>query len=58
VRIDTKDQVKVTVGRRRPTRGEKLVQRLRGAGESKMTTDEILAIMRGPPADGHKTSAE
>ena len=45
--------VKTTRGRRRPTRGEKLVDRLRGAGEFKMTTDEILALMRGPRPDAH-----
>ena len=33
------------------TRGQKLVDRLRGGGDFKMTTDEILALMRGPPAD-------
>jgi len=49
--------VKTTAGRRRVTRGERLVQRLRGAGEFKMTTDEILALMRGPPADGHEPPA-
>jgi len=43
--------VKTTRGRRRPTRGEKLVEPLRGAGEFKMTTDEILALMRGPRPD-------
>ncbi len=35
----------------RQSRGEKLVARLRGAGDFKMTTDEILALMRGLPAD-------
>ncbi len=35
----------------RKTRGQKLVDRLRGGGDFKMTTDEILALMRGPPAD-------
>jgi AbrB family looped-hinge helix DNA binding protein len=39
---------------RRLTRGQKLVERLRGA-EFKMTTDEILTLMRGPP-DGHEPS--
>ncbi len=47
--------VKATGSRR--TRGEKLVERLRGGGEFKMTTDEILALMRGPPADSHEPSA-
>ena len=32
-------------------RGETLVDRLRGAGDFKMTTDEVLALMRGPPPD-------
>jgi AbrB family looped-hinge helix DNA binding protein len=43
--------VKTDSGARRKTRGQKLVGRLRGKGAFKMTTDEILALMRGPPAD-------
>jgi AbrB family looped-hinge helix DNA binding protein len=43
--------VKTKPGARRKTRGQKLVARLRGKGTFKMTTDEILALMRGPPAD-------
>jgi AbrB family looped-hinge helix DNA binding protein len=43
--------VKTGPGARRKTRGQKLVARLRGKGAFKMTTDEILALMRGPPAD-------
>ena len=43
--------VKTASGARRKTRGQKLVGRLRGKGAFKMTTDEILALMRGPPAD-------
>ncbi len=35
----------------RPTRGERLVARLEGAGRYGMSTDEILALMRGPSAD-------
>ncbi len=35
----------------RKTRGHRLVDRLRGAGEFKMTTDEVLALMRGPAPD-------
>jgi AbrB family looped-hinge helix DNA binding protein len=34
----------------RPTRGQKLVEGLRGAGDFKMTTDDIVALMRGPSA--------
>jgi AbrB family looped-hinge helix DNA binding protein len=36
----------------RKTRGQKLVDRLRRAGDFKMTTDEVLALMRGPAPDG------
>jgi antitoxin PrlF len=36
---------------RRQTRGQKLVEGLRGQGEFAMTTDEIVALMRGPTAD-------
>jgi AbrB family looped-hinge helix DNA binding protein len=43
--------VKAKAGARRKTRGQKLVARLRGKGAFTMTTDEILALMRGPPAD-------
>jgi AbrB family looped-hinge helix DNA binding protein len=40
----------VKTGRRR-TRGQKLVDGLRGQGDFKMSTDEVLSLMRGPPAD-------
>jgi bifunctional DNA-binding transcriptional regulator/antitoxin component of YhaV-PrlF toxin-antitoxin module len=35
----------------RATRGERLVERLDGAGSYGMSTDEVLALMRGRPAD-------
>ncbi len=35
----------------RKTRGQRLVERLKGAGDFRMTTDEIIALMRGPGAD-------
>ncbi len=43
--------VKATSGGRRRTRGQKLVEGLRGRGDFKMSTDEIVALMRGPAAD-------
>ncbi len=43
--------IKTTHDGPRKTRGQKLVDRLRGRGDFRMTTDEILALMRGPPAD-------
>ena len=43
--------IKMTRDGPRKTRGQKLIDRLRGGGDFKMTTDEILALMRGPPAD-------
>ena len=43
--------IKTTRDGPRKTRGQRLVDRLRGDGDFKMTTDEILALMRGPPAD-------
>lgn len=43
--------VKTRAGGRRRTRGQKLVESLRGRGDFKMTTDEIVALMRGPSAD-------
>lgn len=33
----------------RPTRGQKLVDGLRAQGDFRMSTDEIIALMRGPP---------
>lgn len=33
------------------TRGQKLVESLWGAGDYGMSTDEIIALMRGPRAD-------
>lgn len=43
--------VKVPPAGDRRTRGQKLVESLRGRGDFKMTTDEIVALMRGPSAD-------
>jgi AbrB family looped-hinge helix DNA binding protein len=43
--------VKAPAGVGRPTRGQKLVKSLRARGDFKMTTDEIVALMRGPSAD-------
>jgi AbrB family looped-hinge helix DNA binding protein len=34
-------------GGRKPSRGEQLVRRLQGSAQIKMTTDEIMALMRG-----------
>ena len=43
--------VKSPRGSRRMTRGERVVEALRGKGDFKMSTDEIIALMRGPPPD-------
>lgn len=43
--------VKATTRGARRTRGKKLVDSLRGHGDFRMTTDEIVALMRGPSAD-------
>jgi AbrB family looped-hinge helix DNA binding protein len=32
---------------KKPTRGQKLVARLCGSGDIRMTTDEMMALMRG-----------
>ncbi len=48
--------VKVETAGKRPTRGKKLVARLRGKGRFPMSTDEIVALMRGRPADDDTTS--
>jgi len=43
--------VKARSGPARKSRGQKLVEGLKGKGEFKMTTDQILALMRGSAAD-------
>jgi len=43
--------VKVDGRNTRATRGERFVDRLDGAGAFGMSTDEVLALMRGPSAD-------
>lgn len=43
--------VKASPDGSRQTRGQKLVKGLRGHGDFKMSTDEIVALMRGPAAD-------
>jgi AbrB family looped-hinge helix DNA binding protein len=42
--------VKMAQGGSRKTRGQKLVESLRARGAFKMTTDEVMALMRGPSA--------
>jgi AbrB family looped-hinge helix DNA binding protein len=34
--------------KRAPTRGQRIVARLRGTGDVRMTTDEIMALTRKP----------
>jgi AbrB family looped-hinge helix DNA binding protein len=43
------DSVRIVraANRKKRSRGEMLVARLRGSGDVKMTTDEILALTRG-----------
>jgi AbrB family looped-hinge helix DNA binding protein len=41
------DTIVVRKTRSQPTRGERLVERLRGRGDVDMTTDEIMALTRG-----------
>ncbi len=43
--------VKARSGPARRSRGQKLVEQLKGKGEFKITTDQVLALMRGPAAD-------
>lgn len=38
-------------GAGRRTRGRRLVDKLRGRGNYAMSTDEVVALMRGPSAD-------
>jgi AbrB family looped-hinge helix DNA binding protein len=42
--------VKARAGTRRKTRGERLVEGLRGRGNFGMSTDEVLELMRGAAA--------
>ena len=37
---------RVSATDKKPSRGKELVARLRGSGDIKMTTDEIMALMR------------
>jgi len=43
--------VKTAGSGERKTRGQKLVDGLRGCGDFRMSTDEIVSLMRGPAAD-------
>jgi AbrB family looped-hinge helix DNA binding protein len=36
------------------TRGQRIVRRLRGSGTVRMTTDEIMALMRGDDTDSSR----
>jgi AbrB family looped-hinge helix DNA binding protein len=40
--------VRIIKAQGRPGRGRALVARMRGKGTTRMTTDEILALTRGP----------
>ena len=41
------DSVRIRKVRGKRTRGQMIVDRLRGTGSGTMTTDEIMALMRG-----------
>ena len=43
--------VKTAPAAGRLTRGRKLVEGLRGRGDFNMTTDQVVALMRGPAAE-------
>jgi AbrB family looped-hinge helix DNA binding protein len=43
--------VKTKAGGRKKTRGQELVARLRGRGDFGMSTDDVVALMRGAAAD-------
>jgi len=47
VRGDSVRLVKVNPKNGRPSRGAEIVARLTGSGNGRMTTDEIIALMRG-----------
>ena len=50
--------VKASGRHTRATRGERLVEKLDGAGSFGMSTDEVLALMRGPSADDELQAQE
>lgn len=41
------DGVKITLSKKERTRGDKIVGKLRGSGNRRMSTDEIMALTRG-----------
>ena len=43
--------LKVAKGAGRRTRGQRLVDSMSGRGNFGMTTDEVIALFRGPPAE-------
>jgi len=47
-------KVKPTADGAQRTRGQKLVESLRGRGDFQMTTDDVVALMRGPTADNER----
>jgi bifunctional DNA-binding transcriptional regulator/antitoxin component of YhaV-PrlF toxin-antitoxin module len=48
---EVRECAELTPGSARRSRGRKLIECLRGRGDFRMTTDEIVALMRGPAAD-------
>jgi len=53
-KVDSSGAVRIVKSRGkgwRSTRGAALVARLRGKGDFGLTTDEIVALMRGPAAE-------
>lgn len=46
----TEDGIVIRAAKDHPSRGQRLIQRLRSRGQGTMTTDEIMALTRG--ADG------
>jgi AbrB family looped-hinge helix DNA binding protein len=41
------EKVIITKAARQPDRGERIVRHLRGSGDVKMSTDQIMALTRG-----------
>jgi hypothetical protein len=50
-KMDAATTARITAADGTVLTGQKLVEGLRGRGNLRMTTDEVIALMRGPTAD-------
>ena len=45
--VDDGDEVRLVKGAEKPRRGPRLIAHMRGRADTRMTTDEIMALTRG-----------